>query len=399
MDLSKLTLEIFSRLEQQWLLDCDVPSPSKKTRILSIDGGGGLRPLIAGEALIRLEDSLISSSGDPSARISDFFDLISGSGLGALLAALLSASASASDNRPLFSAREAVSFLRRSRREIFLSPTGFFRRRRKGRFSSRSLESVLREAFRKGSDGRDLTLRDTCKPLLIPCYDLETSAPFVFSRADAAQSPSFDFDLWRVCRAASATPTQFEPFRFNSVDGRTTCTAVDGGLVMNNPAAAAVTHVLHNKRDFPTVHGVDDLFLLSLGTGRGGGGRRSCSGPSVVEIAFDGVSDTVDQMLGNAFSFNPLDYVRIQANGVGSEDEGASMEDVTEEGAERMRKVGENMLKERGVESLPFGGKRLLTETNGERIDGFVKRLVDIGKSLPPSPEKGNAVRSLVDGC
>ncbi|KAK1317877.1 hypothetical protein QJS10_CPA05g00851 [Acorus calamus] len=390
MDLSKLTLEIFSRLEQQWLLDCDVPSPSKKTRILSIDGGGGLRPLIAGEALIRLEDSLISSSGDPSARISDFFDLISGSGLGALLAALLSASAS--DNRPLFSARDAVSFLRRSRREIFLSPTGFFRRRRKGRFSSRSLESVLREAFRKGSDGRDLTLRDTCKPLLIPCYDLETSAPFVFSRADAAQSPSFDFDLWRVCRAASATPTQFEPFRFNSVDGRTTCTAVDGGLVMNNPAAAAVTHVLHNKRDFPTVHGVDDLFLLSLGTGRSGGGRRSCSGPSVVE---NRLRRGLRHRRSDARQCLLLQPTRLREDPNG----GASMEDVTEEGAERMRKVGENMLKERGVESLPFGGKRLLTETNGERIDGFVKRLVDIGKSLPPSPEKGNAVRSLVDGC
>lgn len=47
------------------------------------------------------------------------------------------------------------------------------------------------------------------------------------------------------------------------------------------------------------------------------------------------------------------------------------------------------VLKERGVESLPFGGKRLLTETNGQRIESFVQRLAASGKtSLPPSPCK-----------
>lgn len=57
------------------------------------------------------------------------------------------------------------------------------------------------------------------------------------------------------------------------------------------------------------------------------------------------------------------------------------------------------MLKERGVESLPFGGKRLLTETNGERIGSFVQRLVASGRSsLPPSPCKDNGVDPLVNG-
>jgi hypothetical protein len=32
----------------------------------------------------------------------------------------------------------------------------------------------------------DATLRDTVAPLLVPCYDLATAAPFVFSRVDAA---------------------------------------------------------------------------------------------------------------------------------------------------------------------------------------------------------------------
>jgi len=105
------------------------------------------------------------------------------------------------------------------------------------------------------------------------------------------------------------------------VDGKTSCSAVDGGLVMNNPTAAAVTHVLHNKRDFPSVNGVDDLLVLSLGNGpstmSSSPGRKlrrngDYSTSSVVDIVVDGVSDTVDQMLGNAFCWNRTDYVRIQ---------------------------------------------------------------------------------------
>lgn len=58
----------------------------------------------------------------------------------------------------------------------------------------------------------------------------------------------------------------------------------------------------------------------------------------------------------------------------------------------------EEVLMERGVESLPFGGKRLLKETNGQRIESFVKRLVATGSSLPPSPCKNAAVSQLVNG-
>ena len=90
---------------------------------------------------------------------------------------------------------------------------------------------------------------------------------------------------------------------------------------MNNPAAAAVTHVLHNKRDFPSVNGVEDLLVLSLGNGPLNNPSRlklrrngDCSTSSIVDIVLDGVSETVDQMLGNAFCWNHSDYVRIQVN-------------------------------------------------------------------------------------
>lgn len=312
MDLSKVTLEIFNKLEQKWLSHCEA---TKKTRVLSIDGGG-TTGIIAGASLVHLEDQIRLKTGDPHAQIADFFDIIAGTGIGALLASMLVADDGS--GRPLFTARDAVDLIARQNSELFkVGFSGFLRRKR--RFSSKSMDKVLKEIFRR-DDGKLLTLKDTCKPLLVPCFDLKSSAPFVFSRADASESPSFNFELWKVCRATSATPSLFKPFALTSADGKTSCSAVDGGLVMNNPTAAAVTHVLHNKRDFPSVNGVEDLLVLSLGNGplMSGSSERKirhngeCSTSSVVDIVLDGVSETVDQMLGNAFCWNRTDYVRIQ---------------------------------------------------------------------------------------
>ncbi|KAG5043504.1 hypothetical protein GYH30_007531 [Glycine max] len=369
MELSKLTLEIFSKLEQQWLSHYEA---STKTRILSIDGGG-TTAIVAGASLVHLEDQIRAQTSDPHAQITDYFDIIAGTGIGAILAVMITADDGF--GRPLYTVRDAVNFLAENNRELYKPKrAGVFRRRR--RFSARSMENTLKRVFkRKEGEERLLTLKDTCKPLLVPCFDLKSSAPFVFSRADASESPSFNFELWKACRATSATPGVFAPFHFSSVDGKTSCAAVDGGLVMNNPAAAAVTHVLHNKRDFPSVNGVEDLLVLSIGNGAPAkrmNNAGECSTSMVIGIALDGVSETVDQMLGNAFCWNRTDYVRIQAIGLG--DQG---------------KDDEKVLNERVLESLPFGGKRLLQETNGNRIESFVQRLVATGKtSLPPSPCK-----------
>ncbi|CAK9151068.1 unnamed protein product [Ilex paraguariensis] len=382
MDLSQVTLEIFSKLEQKWLYHCE----GKKTRVLSIDGGG-TTGIVAGAALIHLEDQIRAKTGDSNSRIADFFDIIAGTGIGALFASMLTADDG--NGRPLFTAKDAVQFVIQKQSELFkVKNVGVFRRHQ--RFSSMSMDKVLKELLRR-EDGKVLTLKDTCKPLLVPCFDLNSSAPFVFSRADASESPSYDFELWKVCRATLATPSKFRPFNLASVDGKTSCLAVDGGLVMNNPTAAAITHVLHNKRDFPAVTGIEDLLVLSLGNGPSSSPshlklRRNgdCATSSVVDIVLDGVSETIDQMLGNAFCWNRSDYVRIQANSYGSGGVGPRMKEIMEE---------------KGIESLPFGGKRLLMETNGQRIGSFVHRLIALGRSsLPPSPCKDTIVSPLANG-
>ncbi|KAL2924789.1 putative inactive patatin-like protein 9 [Bienertia sinuspersici] len=327
-------------------------------------------PLLLFAFLVHLEEAIQAKTGDSKLRIADFSTL-----LPELESAMLLTFS------PII-----------SRRCLSRSAAEFCGRRKTRRCSGESLEKVLKGVFSKDGRKTPMTLKDTCKPILIPCYDLNTAAPFVFSRAAASASAwsSLDFELWKVCRAAMATPSVFEPFELTSIDGKTACFGVDGGLVMNNPTAAAVTHVLHNKVDFPSVNGVEDLLVLSLGNGAlSSSGKLSvnnktgeCSTGCVVDVAVDGVSETIDQMLGNAFSWNRNDYVRIQSNGLGG-----SGSTITEE-----------VLKEKAVESLTFGGKRLLAETNGERIEAFAQRLVaaTVKSSLPPSPYK--SLSPMLDG-
>ncbi|XP_014625915.3 probable inactive patatin-like protein 9, partial [Glycine max] len=113
----------------------------------------------------------------------------------------------------------------------------------------------------------------------------------------------------------SVTPGLFTPFHFSSVNGKTSCVVVDSGLVTNNPATAAVTHVLHSKRDFPSVNGVEDLSVLSIGNGAQAkrmNNTGECSTSTVVDIALDDVFEIVDQMLENTLCWNCTNYVKIQ---------------------------------------------------------------------------------------
>ena len=60
-----------------------------KVRILALDAGRSAS-LYTSRFLVDLEAALCKESGNPQARIPDYFDLIAGSGSGAILACMLS---------------------------------------------------------------------------------------------------------------------------------------------------------------------------------------------------------------------------------------------------------------------------------------------------------------------
>jgi len=272
MGVDKLSYEIFSLLESKFLfgaangcLSSGPGTPARafldggRVRVLAIDGcgAGAEDALLAAAALARLEAGLREQAGDPDARVADFFDVAAGSCAGGVLAAMLFLRGP--DGRPRYSAQEALEFVAGSvgRKDGWGGRRGRWAKIFRG---SRNGDAMFLRLF------GEATLRDTVAPLLVPCYDLATAAPFVFSRADAVESDAFDFRLRDVCAATCAAGRAVASVR--SVDGLTAIAAASGGAAaMGNPAAAAITHVLHNKQEFPLATGVEDILVLSIGTG------------------------------------------------------------------------------------------------------------------------------------
>ncbi|KAF8714065.1 hypothetical protein HU200_028061 [Digitaria exilis] len=400
---SRLTYEIFSLLEAKFLFGAgDVARrhlpgltssvPSGKVCVLSIDGGARASDgLLAAAALVRLEASLRRRSGNPAGRLPDFFDVAAGSGAGGVLAALLFARGPL--GRPLYSADDALAFL--------------LRRLRHRRSSTWSSAVVLRRgggsssaaAFSKAFG--ELTLRDTVRPLLVPCYDMATRSPFVFSRADAGVSAAHDFRLRDVCAATTASGAAVEVV---SVDGGGTTrirAMGGGGVALGNPTAAAITHVLNNRREFPDAVTIDDLLVLSIGAGEvGGGGRRGDKAPEVARIAAEGVSDMVDQAVAMAFGHSRTsNYIRIQGTG-SRRGSGGGRAPRACGGETREQAVwkAEAMLLQKSVESVLFQGRKLAGETNADKLERFARELAKEHarrnqQSTPPLPHGGGQGR------
>jgi len=70
-----------------------------KLRILSLDGGG-IRGIIPATIVVEIEKRLQEKTGNSSARISDYFDLIAGTSTGGILTALYLAPSDEDATRP-----------------------------------------------------------------------------------------------------------------------------------------------------------------------------------------------------------------------------------------------------------------------------------------------------------
>ncbi|KAL2225826.1 UNVERIFIED_CONTAM: Patatin-like protein 7 [Sesamum indicum] len=366
MDVDKLTNQIFSILENKFLfgyqdhhhsLNNHPLSSPAKVRILSIDAAPSTHALLAAKTLLHFQSILRRKSGNPNAKIADFFDVVTGAGAGGVLAALLFTRGK--NGSPMFSADDSLKFMVDNCRQLtHYSPSRLFRRPSKA-------DKVLKKLF------GDLTLKDTLKPVLIPCYDLRTGAPFLFSRADALEMEGCDFRMAGVCRATVAD----RAMELKSTDGTKKILAVGAGVGMSNPTAAAITHVLNNKQEFPLCRGVEDLLVLSLGNygeshSHSVAPNRAMSSPaSFLKIAADGAADMVDQAVSMAFGeWRRTNYVRVQGNGrVGGGEEKRRMLRIVEV---------DEILGEKNVESILFKGKKMVEFTNMEKVEMFAGEVI-----------------------
>ena len=337
-------------------------------RILSIDGGG-IRGILPGQILVRLEQILQKESGRADARIADYFDLISGTSTGGILACILLAPDEKKKKRPRFSAAEAVSLYIDRGGEVFDRSLFQFFKSGGGltdeKYSARGLTAALKVYF------QDLKLSELLKPCLITAYDIKHRKAVFFTQHDAKAAKGKDFYVKDVARATSAAPTFFEPARIKSM-ANVYYPLIDGGLFANNPALCAYAEA----RNFPKKPTAENMLILSLGTGQSKKRypyRKAKNwGPigwirPIIDIMMSGVSETVDYQLREIYKTikarkdYPLPYLRIEPGlGKASPD----MDDASSKNLIALRDAGQEAAK-----------------ANDKLLVKFAKQLIAAGKS------------------
>lgn len=295
-------------------------------RILSIDGGG-IRGLIPALVLDHVER-------ETGKAIAELFDVIAGTSTGGILA--LGLTRPARDGAVL-SAEQLAGLYRERGEEIF--PRSLLRTARRvvdEKYSAAGLEQALADQL------GDARLSQARTGLIVTAYDIVNREPVFFRSADAGQD-AYDPLMRRVARATSAAPTYFEPIELPSRD-HTDAALVDGGVFANNPGMCAFV-------DANSAGGeVEGTLMLSLGTGSlirelpyaeaRDWGLVQWAVP-ILDVVFDGVSDTVDYQLAQILGDR---YLRLQIRLEHAKDDldDASPENLADLEAEARRLIAAN---------------------------------------------------------
>ena len=316
-------------------------------RILSIDGGG-IRGIIPAIVLADLEQR----TGRPTA---DMFDMLAGTSTGGIIA--LALVRPDGDGRPAHSADDLVRFYSELGPDIFRRSLGRQVRTVASlagpKYDQRPLERALDRHF------GDTLLSAALRDVLVTAYDIERREPYFFKSHYARVMPERDFPMKDAARATSAGPTYFAPHQLPTMDHIGYRALIDGGVFANNPGMCAYVEALNlfgvvdqerpgrapasdtagpveheagvapgagrSARYQPRVESWEaDWLVLSLGTGQNereipyaqarGWGLASWARP-VLDVVFDGVSDTVDYQLRHVLpdrSGQPPRYYRLQ---------------------------------------------------------------------------------------
>ena len=230
----------------------------KKVRILTIDGGG-IRGVIPAVILSYIEEQLQKKTKNPNATLADYFDMISGTSTGGILATIYLLPATEGDMKnSRFFAHEAIDLYKKHGKTIFnKAKSKLFG----AIYSEKGIEEVLKEKM------GDVKLSEVRKPCLITAYDISSRGALFFTSPKAKDSKEKDYYMRDVARATSAAPTYFQPAKIQSLSGRTAY-LIDGGIFANDPAMSTLVEA--RKYVFPqcTNPNFEDMYVVSIGTGK-----------------------------------------------------------------------------------------------------------------------------------
>ncbi len=228
----------------------EIEKGKKEFKILSIDGGG-IKGLYSSKILEHLEDQVKSP-------LSDYFDLISGTSTGGLIAMALSLKVPA---------REIVSFYKTEGPLIFKNTLPFSRRLRflqqlliQSKYSAKNLKSSLEKIF------NDKKISDSNNLLCIPSFNVTTGSNRVFKYDhEALIGTDNNRSMVDVGLATAAAPTYFPLHKIGNPY------FVDGGIWANNPALCGLLEAIRFFVGKPPklYNAVSILSISSLTDGSG----------------------------------------------------------------------------------------------------------------------------------
>jgi patatin-like phospholipase/acyl hydrolase len=338
----------------------------KKVRILSIDGGG-IKGILPGVVLDRLETKLQQQSGNEDLRISDMFDFFAGTSTGGILAIALLIPAE--DGRPKFTAQDALNIYLDRGDEIFDVNLGRRLRTLGGttdeKYSAQQLEKALKDNF------GNVWFSELLKPCIISAYDIQNGSPFFFKQ-HRSNNNIYNFRISDIARATSAAPTYFEPARITNELG-SPYPLIDGGVFVNNPALAAYSEVRTMSFGDIANPGVEQMMIVSLGCGNRpktydyekakDWGAIGWVKP-VIEIMMSGNAQTVDYHLQRMYETIPdeadRDYYRLNPE-IKTAD--PAMDNASPENMQRLKEDALNFISTRKVDKeLDLIAKKLLEQ-------------------------------------
>ncbi|VVN72321.1 hypothetical protein PS718_00498 [Pseudomonas fluorescens] len=194
---------------------------SKDVRILSLNGGGA-RGLFTINVLAEIERIVEQRTGQADVKAGNYFDLITGTSIGGILALGLAAGKSARELEAVFRVQAPLIF----------PPNNFLKRKWRTLFGAQYRSQPLRDAV-TSMVGAQTTFDDLTRRVMIPAVNLSTGKPQFFK---TPHNPNFNRDgrltLVDAAMATSAAPTYFPPHHCEALDSY----FADGGLVANNPS-------------------------------------------------------------------------------------------------------------------------------------------------------------------
>ena len=226
-------------------------------RLLSIDGGG-LAGLIPAESLIEIERQLDSLTGR-ELPLCDRFDLIGGTSTGAILAAGLALGLKAAQLRDFY-----LDFGKDIFAKVFW-PERFWHN-----YPSGPLERHLKDVFGETTALGSEKLRTN---ILIVAKNVTLGTTWFFTNNPKSKyfPNNRGLPLWQIVRASAAAPTYFPPQTISvpDDDGKPqSYDFIDGGVSSyNNPSLQVFLEATDPKYQFGFPLGVNNLLLISLGTG------------------------------------------------------------------------------------------------------------------------------------